>query len=326
LTQAVTTVDFRAVPVVNISGRITDNTNGLSDITVQAVGALTVGTTTDRGGYYTLINVAAGTNTVFATNSAYDFEPERTTLDAQGDVAGVDFTGILVYAVSGRITSGGLSLSNVTVVIGARSGLSDSNGNYTVSRLRDNTYEVRPMLAGYAFAPTNVTVTVGPSTNNVNFAASGVLTISGRVLEGSGGVSNILITARTNAGAVLTDASGNYALSNLTPRTFLLSAQQVGVGFSPSNITVILGGTNASGINFTANPVRLGIAPVTNAMRITGLGLPQRNYRLQFATNGIASDEWLPLTTRNASTNGMFEFIDTSISNSPIKFYRSLPQ
>jgi hypothetical protein len=89
---------------------------------VQAVGALTVGTTTDRGGYYTLINVAAGTkHRCLRRTAPTTSKPERTTLDAPGDVAGVDFTGILVYAVSGRITSGGLCLSNVTVVIGARS-------------------------------------------------------------------------------------------------------------------------------------------------------------------------------------------------------------
>jgi hypothetical protein len=284
----------------------------LSDITVLAMGALTSGPRRIAEGI-TPSSMSRPEPTPCLRRAAPRLRTGRTILDAQGDVAvWISRHSCLCCRA---ITSGGLSLSNVTVVIGSRSGLSDSNGNYTVSRLRDNTYEVRPMLAGYAFAPTNGTVTVGPSTNNVNFAASGVLTISGRVLEGSAGVSNILITARTNAGAVLTDASGNYALSNLTPRTFLLSAQPW-VRFSPS-ISQSFSAARMPPHQLHGQTRSPRHRPVTNAMRITGLGCPSTITGARFAAASPPTNGCRCHAQRFDQRH--VRYIDV-ISNSPISF------
>jgi hypothetical protein len=323
VTSAVVTASFRAVPVFNVSGRVTETNNGLAGVLVRAFGLTNVQTVTDSGGYYTLASVAGGTNTVRAESTGFEFEPTNAVIFLESSTT-IDFSAFRVYSVQGRVTSGGLGVSNVLVAVGNRSGLSDSNGNYFVSA-RAGSYSAVPALAGYAFTPASAPVTLPPNTNNVNFTAAGTLGLSGRVTDETNGtltVSGVRVTADTNV--TFTDVRGNYSFTNLTPRTYTVVAQTNGVGYSPASTNVTLAGVSVAGVDFTANGARLSLMPTNEQMRLLGLGLPLRSYRIQAVTNLTSPINWQTLATRSSDTNGVFEYLDTAATNAPIQFYRTI--
>jgi hypothetical protein len=74
-------------------------------------------------------------------------------------------------------------------------------------------------------------------------------------------------------------------------------------------------GSNAAGIN--------AIVPLGDGTRqITGVCLAGQSYVLEAATNLSPPILWLPLLTNTASASGELEFIDTSSTNFPTRFYR----
>lgn len=87
----------------------------------------------------------------------------------------------VLLPVSGVVTQGTNGLSGVTIsILGADNTttiVTDTNGAYTVA-LPPGTYTVAPALTNYAFQPPSLSLTIPPSTNGVNFAASPLFTIS----------------------------------------------------------------------------------------------------------------------------------------------------
>ena len=58
-----------------------------------------------------------------------------------------------------------------------------SDGTYSIPNLAAGTYTITPQLANFSFTPASLPVTIGPSTNNVNFTASAsTFTIKGQIL------------------------------------------------------------------------------------------------------------------------------------------------
>ncbi len=70
-------------------------------------------------------------------------------------------SGITTYTVSGSITTAaGAGISGVVVSTGSNSTTTNASGAYTLSGVVNGTYTLTPSLAGFAFSPTNRSVTV----------------------------------------------------------------------------------------------------------------------------------------------------------------------
>jgi hypothetical protein len=81
--------------VSQISGRITDGTNGIQNVTVSAGNGVSV--VTDAAGNYTLSGLLPGTYTLTPSRSAYSFDPiSQQVSTANVDQAGINFTGSVI--------------------------------------------------------------------------------------------------------------------------------------------------------------------------------------------------------------------------------------
>jgi hypothetical protein len=146
-----------------VSGTITGAAG--AKVTLSS-GGTTVATLTSgaSGSTYTFTNVANGTYTVTPTLAGYTFTPSSASVTVSGGNATISaFTATTqTYTVSGTITgaagatvtlsSGGTTLA--TLVSGA------PGSTYTFSSVANGTYTVTPTLSGYAFTPSNASVTV----------------------------------------------------------------------------------------------------------------------------------------------------------------------
>lgn len=160
---------------------------------------------------------------------------------------------------------------------------------------------------------------IGPSCDIGSFEFAPVFQIQGRITDGTNGIAGVQVGI-TNQFA-LTATNGNYAISNLLSGTYTVTPDPAGVGFTPTNRTVILG-TNATGVDFVANRARITtLILTTNRLpQLSILALPNRNYRIEASTNLI---QWLTLSNVSSGTNGAFDFFDVNSTNFPSRFYRT---
>jgi DNA-binding beta-propeller fold protein YncE len=186
---------------------------------------------------------------------------KRATLIAIVVVASGGITGCPspTYSISGTVS--GDVREGVTVALSGAARLStttDATGSYSFADLRNGAYVVTPSLAGYAFSPSNIAVTVnGADVGGQNFTAKTVpatYAISGTVSGAT--ASGVTITL---AGAVSettqTDASGSYGFSAIINGSYTLTPAKGGFVFSPVNRSVVVNGADVSGQNFTATTV-----------------------------------------------------------------------
>src|SRR6185503_11296729 len=101
-----------------------------------------------------------------------------------------------VFSISGRIIDAVSSngIAGITNTAGKYSAVTDFRGNYTIANMGPGTYPVTPSFPGRGFGPGAATVTLGPTTNNVDFTAFRVFKLSGKITRegttnGIGGVS-----------------------------------------------------------------------------------------------------------------------------------------
>jgi hypothetical protein len=124
----------------------------------------------------------------------------------------------------------------------------------------------------------------GPST----FSLSG--TVSGAVQQG------VLVNLTgTASAATTTDASGNYAFSNLANGSYTVTPALAGYTFTPSSLTVPVSGANVTGKNFTATAV-----PTTYTLSGTVGGAISQGVQISLTGAAAAS------TTTDASGNYAF--------------------
>jgi len=151
---------------------------------VTLSGAASATTTADSTGNYTFTGLANGTYAITPSRSGYTFNPSTQTATVTGaNLTGVNFTAQSnpTFSISGTIspTTGG-SGATVTLSGGAAATTTaDSVGNYAFNGLGNGNYTVTPTNKGFAFAPTNQSVTVsGANVSGLNFTASAQVTHS----------------------------------------------------------------------------------------------------------------------------------------------------
>ena len=295
-----------------IAGRVTDGTNGVSGVIVQAAGFnQTPAATTDASGNYSILLPQAdssytvtplkpnmvfqpvsclsqsdcGTNTVVSISSA---APSQTN---------VDFS--VVYTISGRVAEGATGVSGVQVSVPSpfpRSGATDQSGNYTLNGFpRGGPYAVTPTKANYTFDPSSLLVTVASNVTGASFAAHALFAVSGRITIGRSqpvpGVNVLLQNTDTLVTITSqTDVNGSYAFANLDFGSYTVTPSLAGYSFSPPSMTV----SNQSIVNFAVT-----VLNITGYVKDGTTGVS--NWPV-FAISGTN------VTTTNTDVNGFYTF------------------
>ncbi len=166
------------------------------------------------------------------------------------------------YAISGRVTSGGYGLQDVTISLSACQGgstITNAAGYYSCSALAFRDYLVTPSKQYYTFVPgsTNLTNLSGPQT--ANFTGTSITyTISGTT--GVAGLSMIL--SGDVSGATTTNSSGAYVFTVNAGGNYTVAPSKVGYWSTPDSTSF-----NTVTANKTAN---FTVAPVTVTLTVTG--------------------------------------------------------
>ena len=129
----------------------------------------------------------------------------------------------------------------------------DGTGGYSFNGLANGAYTVMPSLAGYAFAPASLGVTLaGADAGGLNFTASPSHSISGKVSgDVVAGVTVSLSGAST--AATTTDGTGAYSFTGLANGAYTVTPSLAGYVFAPASRAVTLAGADINGLNFTAS-------------------------------------------------------------------------
>ena len=185
------------------------------------------------------------------------------------------------YIVSGKILyESGVGIEGVLVNIFGTIGDSvldnkvnvsvstDSKGIFFFSNIRNGSYTVTPMKAGFSFIPmqSQIIVTdanlsvptfVGGPVGNGNDGGYGEYTVSGRIVDTSGnGISGISVGfAGEEIGIhVLTDAQGYFSIENIPNGTYTIAPGKEGFVFSPTFTTIIVRGEDVIVDSFIGSP------------------------------------------------------------------------
>ena len=140
------------------------------------------------------------------------------------------------FSLSGSITRGGSGLGGVTVNIssvapgflaGSTSVKTDASGAFSLAGLLAGQYSVSPVMDGFFFTPATQTINI--TTSNVaavNFTATPVFKISGRVVDTAGNpitISSMAIFGPAPLGGGPVAADGTFTLTVFSPGTYTLA-------------------------------------------------------------------------------------------------------
>lgn len=262
--SAVTPVDFKAARrTYDIGGRVTDGAgNPLSYVSVTVSGPVMGSLVTDAYGNYSFRALAAGFDYVVTPSAPYyNFAPQSTTVTALDSNRSVNFSATRQsYSLSGRVVDGaGNALAGATVTLsGAKNATAttDAGGSYVFNGLAAGySYTLTPSLQYYDFSPQSLSVVPLNANRTIDFTGARQLyAITGRVADAQGmALSGVTITlGGAQAGAALTDASGNYSFANLPAgRSYSLTPAKAGYNFAPSAANISALAQNTA-VNFSS--------------------------------------------------------------------------
>ncbi|MGO9114375.1 MAG: beta strand repeat-containing protein, partial [Thermoguttaceae bacterium] len=260
--QSLTGAVLTATQGAQIAGQVLSQASSMpiAGATVQATNeadgqGFTV--TADANGDYDLAGLPAGTYDLVVTATGY----------AQAEVLGVDVTqsnareAVTLTAqssISGTVAlgSGGAGETTLQVIAGI-SGSTDANQTYittstssgfTLDGLPAGTYDVTLSLPGYITQTiSSVVVGAGQSLNLGTITLAPASEIDGTVTstDSNNPAGQMLVEAlqgSTVVGSTITDSSGNFQITNLSPGTYTLAAPLGAVVTAPT-VTVALGQT-----------------------------------------------------------------------------------
>jgi hypothetical protein len=310
-------VNFTAFGGSTISGRVTENGQGVGNVAVSVLSAAP--TLTDSNGFYLITGVPAGTNLVTPALACYLFNPPNRPLSTvSGDLSGLDFEAVHnVHTIKGLITDGSIGLGGVTVVAGNLKTVTDTNGVYEFADACASTYTIIPSLACYKFNPESRTVSLNADEPAQDFIAyKNLLALRGAVTLSGLGLSNVTVYA--GGSKATTDGAGSYVFPQLCSGVYRVTPELAGYAFQPPNTVVSLV-TEQNGIDFAAT-ARLTLSLDTNGNASLSLGrtIPAQTFRLD-ASSSLTN--WLSLSTNPAP----FQFTDTNAPTLNERFYRAVP-
>ncbi len=264
--ETVNGVDFVMIPnPSSVSGRVvgTDGV-GITGVTVRSSAGATA--ETSPSGNFTL-SLSEGTHTLTASRTGYVASGSQTvTVAAAQQVTGVEFRmSANAGVVSGRVSSGGLSLPSATVSARSLSTnqtttqTSDSDGLFTMS-LQPGRY--RMVVSRSGFLPsTPDTITLGPGqqiTGRGYALVENTARINGVVTDANGPVRNLRVVVTS-----VTDATYTQSTLTLINGTFSFTVP-AGSAYSIRNESVQYATATA-----TTPVLAAGGTPVNTSLQLT---------------------------------------------------------
>lgn len=265
----ITTVNFSATPVSTFSifGIVTSGYSGLSDVTMMLSGAGSAMATTDTNGNYIFSNLVNGNYTITPSKTGFTFNPissAQTISDA--DITTVNFsaTPVSTFGIFGMVTSGGLGLSGVTMMLseaGSATATTDGGGAYIFSGLANGRYTIRPSKTGFTFnPPSSGQIITGANITAVNFIATSA---QDRIVAcPSSGTTNVTIQDFLFIpSAVTVNVNGIVKWTNIGPSTHTVTS-----GTLPNNDGRFHSGNLATGANICVQFLAAGPCPYFSAI------------------------------------------------------------
>ncbi len=316
----------------SISGRLTNNSGGaIASVTVLATTASgTNFTVTAADGSYSFPNLCANTYTITPNQTCTAFTPSSRTIAVGSTNSTVTNASFLASSdtrtIGGRVTDGGSGIANITVMAAgtAFSTNTDVNGFYTLS-LCPGTYVIAPTQACRMFTPQSFTITLGASTNGVNFTSfsNNLARIRGRVTtDGTTGLNNALVSA-PGGGSTLTDSGGNYTLAGLCPGTYTVKVTAVGYCLSPAmSVTTVTSAQTTNNVDFLATSGSYHISGSLNGaspgvpITVTAVGSSGSSNSVTTTTGNYLIPNLCPDNYAVTPTSGSYSFFPISQNTS----------
>lgn len=348
--NATTIVNFALTPDPGtIVGTVTDfsTTNPIAGATVAIFSGPTFidSTLTDSNGNYMIPGLAPGNYIIIA--DAVNFGAKRvgaivasnttTTVNLALDPSAGTITG----TVTDFLTTNPISGAFVQIFSGSTLitiGLTDGNGDYTISGLSPGSYNVRASATDHqsqvlgAIVTSNTTTTVdfalvpnpGSITGKVTNAANGNPIPSTRILV----FKNLVAIAST-----LTDPNGNYTIPGLAPGNYVVVADElnfsiavVGASISSNQTTIVnfaltadpgaISGTVRNASN--SNPIPNATIEVHNSFVLVATAITDANGN--YTIPNIAPDAYTVIATATAFQDGSKSVIVNSNQTTTVDF------
>lgn len=163
------------------------------------------------------------------------------------------------YTISGTVTSNGVGLQGVTLMLTTSTGVfmagtaTDSNGQYKFMVSNTGGYVITPSKTGYTFSPTNIAVNVSADVSGQDFVATASgYKISGKVTTSDGsGLSGVTITLTgTGSSSTTTDSNGNYTFAGAQNGSYTITPSLTGYTFNPISKSVNVNNVDVTGQDF----------------------------------------------------------------------------
>ena len=207
----------------------------------------------DNPPLHALADGVDGANGVYAYGNSFTFP--TSTFRSNNYWVDVVFTSSNTYKISGNLQGPGGAGATVNLSGSvALSTTADSSGNYSFDGVVNGTYTVAPANSGVVFTPASRSVTVNAgSVPNINFTAvvTNPQTISGTISGSTGGNVTVNLTGTATA-STAADSSGNFSFTGLLNGSYTVAPSSSAAIFTPVSKSVVLSGSGASGINFSA--------------------------------------------------------------------------
>jgi len=194
--------------------------------------------------------------------------------------------------ISGQIA--GDILEGVTVLAnGSHSGLTDSDGFYSITGIHNGDIWVAPQMPGYTFSPQNAYISVnGIDFDGLDFTSTfSGFSVSGKILDSTGtnGIEGVLVISEEGQSAV-TNSNGLFTLTGLSNGKHIITPSIPTYSVIPAEIVVEIQNKNISGLLFNADKVYK--LTVENGSG-TGVYQPGKDAKIiAEIPNGMVFDQW----------------------------------
>jgi uncharacterized repeat protein (TIGR01451 family) len=168
-----------------ITGQVyTAGAPGIREVAVNLSGSQSGSVQSDNNGSYGFFGLSPhGNYTVTPSSIVWNFTPVSATFNDLSASQTVDFEGVQVSRIAGRVVSEhNLGVAGVTITLGgaqSKSTTTDANGNYAFESLTFGaSFTVTPSQAGVSFAPQSVSIPSLPINYTLFFTAIPITNLS----------------------------------------------------------------------------------------------------------------------------------------------------
>lgn len=233
-----------------ITGKVTENGIGISNIFVKTVPS-TEAVRTDAEGYYTIKNVPTGEYRVVAFRSYYDSSSVKVFVKGgQRVIADIEInqygsiTGVIKDAKTQAILTDAVVITNPNI----GSAFTDKDGKFTINNVPAGIYELSVSKLGYDTKKDNIIVTSKKTTFIYWSLLPSYGYIKGIVTDSIKPLSNVNITTNPSTSSVTTDSKGIFIIRNVPPAEYTITASKIGFSNSSLKVKVIAGDTTFANI------------------------------------------------------------------------------